>query len=189
MKDHPVTREVIFSSSEEVAAVYVVLQLTAPADGSIRPCGSGPGSLPVRGLPARGAIKPRGRVQLARGTLSRGSGGTGGRDLTFLQARDQLRSFATTPMKLTRGTLSSVARVVTSTSRDPLPPSRASSAPDSTPVGPRGPTPTLQESSGLSTASSVQPTIEPAMLISTPLDTCIIEQILKLLQTHFFQLN
>ena len=83
----------------------------APADGSVRPCGSGPGSLPVRGLPARGATRPRGRVQLERGPLSHGPGGTGGRGFTFLQARDQLRSFAATPMKLTRGTLSSVARV------------------------------------------------------------------------------
>ena len=32
MKDHPVNKEVIFSGSEDVAAVYVVLQLTVPFD-------------------------------------------------------------------------------------------------------------------------------------------------------------
>ena len=32
LKDHPVTREVIFSGSEDVAAVYVVLHLTVPFD-------------------------------------------------------------------------------------------------------------------------------------------------------------
>ena len=41
-----------------------------------QPCGSVPRSLQVQGLPARGAHRPRERVQLARGTLSRDPGGS-----------------------------------------------------------------------------------------------------------------
>ena len=60
-----------------------------------------------------------------------------------------MRSFAATPMKLSR-----VARVVTS------PSTRASSALGSTPVGARGPTSSSQGSSRLSTASRVQPEVQ-----------------------------
>ena len=55
------------------------------------------------------------------------------------------------------GTLCSVARVVTSTSREPLSPSRAASAQGSTPEGSRGTRPTSRETSGLSTARGTRP--------------------------------
>ena len=113
----------------------------ARATGSIRPFGSGLGSLPVRGLPARGA-QHRGRVETPRGAQSRGPRGAGRVGLSFLEARDQLRSFAATPLKYSR-----VPRVVT------LPSSRASSGSGSVPVGASGTTPT---SLGSSSSNPVQ---------------------------------
>ena len=75
-------------------AVDVRVRCLRPAQvtGSVRPFGSGLGSLPVRGLP--GGAHHRGRV-----SLSRGSRDSGGRGMTFLEARDQLRLFAATPLK------------------------------------------------------------------------------------------
>ena len=62
--------------------------------------------------------------------------------MSFLEARDQLRAFATTPLKYSR-----VPRVVT------LPSSRAFSGSDSVPEGPGGTTPTSPGSSSTSAAS------------------------------------
>ena len=107
----------------------------ARVTGSVRPLGSGLGSLPVRGF-ARGAHH-RGRVALSRGSRGSGRGG-----MSFLEARDQLRAFAATPLKCSR-----VPRVPS------LPSSRTFSGSGSVPEGSGVTTPTSPGTSSTSAAS------------------------------------